>query len=56
MITYAFPVFWRQGVHQKVGMEDQLPSLDSSMFILQVKLRCGLKNDITDVDEPSRCE
>lgn len=23
---------------------------------LKVKLRCGLKNDITDVDEPSRCE
>ncbi|KAL9276754.1 hypothetical protein ACSQ67_025767 [Phaseolus vulgaris] len=23
---------------------------------LKVKLRCGLKNEITDVDEPSRCE
>ncbi|PON95612.1 hypothetical protein TorRG33x02_084410 [Trema orientale] len=24
--------------------------------ISQVKLRCGLKNEITDVDKPSRCE
>ncbi|KAE9597331.1 putative mannose-6-phosphate receptor binding domain, glucosidase 2 subunit beta [Lupinus albus] len=23
---------------------------------LKVKLRCGLKNEVTDVDEPSRCE
>ncbi|XP_021278499.1 glucosidase 2 subunit beta-like [Herrania umbratica] len=23
---------------------------------MKVKLRCGLKNEITDVDEPSRCE
>ncbi|XP_047321609.1 glucosidase 2 subunit beta-like [Impatiens glandulifera] len=23
---------------------------------LKVRLRCGLKNDVTDVDEPSRCE
>ncbi|KAF8403999.1 hypothetical protein HHK36_012109 [Tetracentron sinense] len=23
---------------------------------LQVRLRCGLKNELTDVDEPSRCE
>lgn len=22
----------------------------------QVRLRCGLKNELTDVDEPSRCE
>ena len=24
--------------------------------LLQVRLRCGLKNEVTDVDEPSRCE
>ncbi|KAL6563437.1 Glucosidase 2 subunit beta [Orobanche gracilis] len=23
---------------------------------LKVKLRCGLKNELADVDEPSRCE
>ncbi|MBA0553150.1 hypothetical protein Gotri_012011 [Gossypium trilobum] len=23
---------------------------------MKVKLRCGLKNELTDVDEPSRCE
>lgn len=23
---------------------------------MKVKLRCGLKNEITDVDEPSRCD
>ncbi|XP_042493116.1 glucosidase 2 subunit beta-like [Macadamia integrifolia] len=23
---------------------------------LKVRLRCGLKNELTDVDEPSRCE
>jgi len=23
---------------------------------LKVRLRCGLTNDLTDVDEPSRCE
>lgn len=23
---------------------------------MQVKLRCGLKNELMDVDEPSRCE
>ena len=27
-----------------------------SLSPIQVKLRCGLKNEATDVDEPSRCE
>lgn len=28
----------------------------SAIAHLQVKLRCGLKNEVADVDEPSRCE
>ncbi|KAH9740457.1 glucosidase 2 subunit beta [Citrus sinensis] len=26
------------------------------MGLIEVRLRCGLKNEVTDVDEPSRCE
>jgi hypothetical protein len=40
-------------------LENKKVDLMPSTFVcdvLQVKLRCGLKNEVADVDEPSRCE
>lgn len=47
--------YWSENFKLKDKKVDLIPST-FVCDVLQVKLRCGLKNEVTDVDEPSRCE
>lgn len=43
-------------IEMEVKLKDRFNEFNYKCIVLQVRLRCGLKNEVTDVDEPSRCE